>query len=591
MDNKNTEPSKENRPVRLGNAGSVPAGGEVKNDNNTRERVSDERTMRERPAGPRISPAEKPQSRRQYFARPAEDDLALRAERSRIGANPNEGTVSRQQNPASAQVPPMRQTSQVNPARQTPPTGTVRPTPGVDPRVQMTGDGRTPQVGQRPMPLRSAEDIADEAAKTKQVPIVSQNENSVNSETATEEVEKVSKDDTQVIDDSVKTEPKIKKTSKRKIKIKKSRADKERSESGNTVLSLVKCMAYITAVFAVSIAISVAVIFAANDMYGFVKSEEAVEVEIPKDATVADVAEILYNNKIIKYKWLFNLKEGDSKVTIQPGTYMLVPKSSYSDLLAAVSKQPPAGVSWITIPEGYTTDEIIDLLVASGIGERDKYIDVINNYDFDYWFIDEIDEDWVAYGRTYRLDGYLFPDTYQFYNASTEVAVINKLLARFNQVFIKAYRNRTEEIGFATDETLSLASLIEKEAGAANYLENCFGNVSSVFHNRLKSSYFSHLQSDATTAYVIHHEAGVRVKLKGSDLDNIISEYNTETKVGLTPGAIANSGNSAILAAMHPSDTGYYFFFSPSNPKPGEDRVIFSKTIEEHNAVVARYTQ
>lgn len=430
--------------------------------------------------------------------------------------------------------------------------------------------------------VQSPAETSDGTAHTLQVPVVSQN-----GKTTTADVTSSSSknDETRSIDPAVKSGA-IKKVRPAKSKKIKKRSDNERSESGNTVLSLVKCMAYITVVFAVSIVISVAVIFIANDKYGFVKSEEEIEVVIPKGTEIEDVAEILYNYKIIKYKWLFNSDFAGSGIKIEPGTYTLVPETSYDELVDAIRKKPPVGISWITIPEGYTTDEIIDLFVASGIGERDEYVDVINNYEFDYWFVKEIDEDWEASGRTYRLDGYLFPDTYQFYNASSEAAVIGKLLSRFNQVFISSYKQRTEEIGFSTDDVLTLSSLIEKEAGTANY----FGNVSSVFHNRLAlPSSYPYLESDATTAYVIQHETGVRVKIKGSDVDNIASEYNTYDTAGLTPGAIANSGNSAILASMHPTDTKYYFFYSPPNPKPGEDAVLFSRTIEEHNAIVSKY--
>ncbi len=591
MDNKNIDPSKENRTVRMGDSGNVPIGRVTPNVKPADGEISGNVNRGETPATANISHADNPRLRRQYFARPEDDELKLGVERSRITENRVPAENASQGDMPSRKVQ----------GTAVPQSTAARNSPSVNPRPAFAVDGRpaapTVQEDGRVVPpqrgphFRPAPEIVDESLQTKQVPIVepaikNDGETQVNPEDTIE----LSGEDTQNIDTAAKLTETTRKTQKKARKIRKKRDDKERSESSNTVLSLIKCMAYITAVFAVSIVISVAVIFAANDMYGFVKSEEQIEVVIPKGTTIDDVADILYNHKLIKYKWLFNLKEGDAVVTIQPGTYMLTPRSSYGDFVEAISKKPPAGVSWITIPEGYTTDEIIDLLVSSGIGEREKYIDVINNYDFDYWFIDEIDEDWVAYGRTYRLDGYLFPDTYQFYNASSEVAVINKLLSRFNQVFIKSYRQRTEEIGFVTDETLTLSSIIEKEAGAANYLENCFGNVSSVFHNRLKSDNFSHLQSDATTAYVIHHETGVRVKLRGSDLDNIVSEYNTETRVDLTPGAIANSGNSAILAAMHPSDTGYFYFFSPPNPKPGEDRVIFSRTIDEHNAVVSRYS-
>lgn len=350
-------------------------------------------------------------------------------------------------------------------------------------------------------------------------------------------------------------------------------------EAGNTVLSLVKCMAYITGVFVISILLSVAIIFCANDIYGFVKSEEPVEITIPEDATVKDVARILHDNKIIKYEWLFKMKEGSFKGKFAPGTYSVSPESSYDDLIYTLREKPPTGISWVTIPEGFTTDEIINLLVEKGIGKKEKYVDVINNYDFDYWFVDALGEDWDKEGRIYRLDGYLFPDTYQFYNASTEEAVVKKLLARFNQVFTESYKLRAEELGFTVDQILNIAALIEKEAGTAAD----FGNVSSVFHNRLKDpANYPRLESDATIAYAVQHETGVRPNLTGEDIENNDSPYNSYKVNGLVPGPIANPSNSAILAALNPSETDYYFFVS------SDTETIFSRNIYEHQAALDR---
>ncbi len=346
----------------------------------------------------------------------------------------------------------------------------------------------------------------------------------------------------------------------------------------NTVVSLIKCVVYITAVLAVSAIISVIVIFAANDIYAFSKSDETVEITLPEGADLGDVADILHDNNIIKYKWLFKMKNRGT-TDIKAGNYTVSPSMSYDALLAEFREKIPTGVSWITIPEGYTTDEIINLLVEKGIGERDKYIDVINNYDFDYWFIDELGDDWAADGRIYRLDGYLFPDTYQFYNASSEVTVINKLLTRFKQVFVKSYKERAAELGYSVDEILTLASIIEKEA--ATQAE--FSDVSSVFHNRLNTpASFPCLESDATVVYSIQHETGVRPNLTGEDL-NRDDPYNSYKVTGLVPGPIANPSNSAILAALNPKNTNYYYFVS--NGKT----TYFAATLEEHNANRAKY--
>ena len=350
------------------------------------------------------------------------------------------------------------------------------------------------------------------------------------------------------------------------------------TEAGNTVMSLVKCMAYITVVLIIAIIISVFVILVANDMYGFVKSEDPVEITVPEGADLDDVADILHDNNVIKYKWLFKMKNKGVD-DFKAGTYTVLPNQSYDGIISELREKVPTGVSWITIPEGYTTDEIIDLMVESGIGERERYVDVINNYDFDYWFIDELGEDWASDGRIYRLDGYLFPDTYQFYNASSEETVIKKLLSRFNQVFVKSYRERAAELGYTVDEILIIASLIEKEA--ANQSE--FGDVSSVFHNRLNDPYnYPKLESDATIVYSIQHKTGVRPNLTSEDLQSD-DPYNSYKIDGLVPGPIANPSNSAILAALNPKNTEFYYFVS--NGK----ETFFAENLAQHNANKEKY--
>lgn len=428
-------------------------------------------------------------------------------------------------------------------------------------------------------PLSSARDVRQDRPAPAEHPEGTENQDATkvmpNVNDATKTID-VAKGEGTLKADSAKQ---VKKGTGTSAKIKKYRKNEGEGEAGNTVLSLVKCMAYITGVFVISILLSVAIIFCANDIYGFVKSEEPVEITIPEDATVKDVARILHDNKIIKYEWLFKMKEGSFKGKFAPGTYSVSPESSYDDLIYTLREKPPTGISWVTIPEGFTTDEIINLLVESGIGKKEKYVDVINNYDFDYWFIDELGEDWDRDGRIYRLDGYLFPDTYQFYNASTEEAVVKKLLTRFNQVFTESYKLRAEELGFTVDEILNIAALIEKEAGTAAD----FGNVSSVFHNRLKDpANYPRLESDATIAYAVQHETGVRPNLTGEDIDNNDSPYNSYKVNGLVPGPIANPSNSAILAALNPSATDYYFFVS------SDTETIFSRNIYEHQAALDR---
>ena len=360
-------------------------------------------------------------------------------------------------------------------------------------------------------------------------------------------------------------------------KIKKGKETAE--EEGRHVSNIVKVIAYVTFVLVISALISIFIIMAANDIYAFVKPDETVEITIPEDATLNDIADVLSENRIIKYPGLFKLYARMKKdpCDFREGTYTISAKLGYSQLLSSFKPKALSGVSWVTIPEGYTTDEIIDLLVEKGIGNRDKYVEVINEYDFDYWFVDEIPDNWRETGRVYRLDGYLFPDSYEFYNASSEETVINRMLARFAAIFTKDYRSGAEQRGMTVDQVITLASIIEKEAGTPSD----FAIVSSVFHNRMASPWdFPYLESDATIVYVIQHETGKRPRLSADDL-NYDTPYNTYTHEGLPPGPISSPSNSAILAALNPVESGYYFFVSSGT------RTYFSVTRAEHEAKVA----
>ncbi len=357
---------------------------------------------------------------------------------------------------------------------------------------------------------------------------------------------------------------------------------KDESEGGNTIISIIKAITYIVAVVVVSVFLSIFIILVGNDIYAFVKDDVLVEVTVPEYATLDDMADILYEKGIIKYPNVFKLYaniKGDDGQFIA-GTYSeLSPMMNYDELLMAFKPKKPTGISRITIPEGYTTDEIIDLLVSKGIGTREGYVDVINNYDFDYWFIDELKENGISKDRFYRLDGYLFPDTYEFYNASTEATVIGKLLKRFDQVFQESFVTKAESLGYTVDEILILASMVEKEGGT----QSDFFDISSVFHNRLKKkANFPCLQSDATVVYAIHHETGERINPTGEDME-YESPYNTYLYAGLPPGPIANPSASAIRAALYPADTNYYYFVSAS-----AHLTYFSTTKEEHDANIAK---
>lgn len=369
----------------------------------------------------------------------------------------------------------------------------------------------------------------------------------------------------------------VKKTDKKKPKRQSS------DEGGNTVVSVIKAVVYIIFVLVISVFAAISIIVVANDVYAFVKSDDVVEVTIPELATLDNVADVLYKNDVIKYPAVFKLyavSEHDDGKFIA-GTYSVSPMMNYKTLLGEFKEKEVSGTVDITIPEGYSTDEIINLFVNDyNIGTREGFVDAIQNYDFDYWFIDELEESGRTKDRIYRLDGYLFPDTYQFYKNSSEVTVITKLLNRFNQIFSKEYRDQSAALGYSVDEMITLASMIEKEAASPSE----FFLVSSVFHNRLNNKWsFPRLESDATVLFVIAHDKGERPKTVTPEDLQYETPYNTYKYEGLPPGPIANPSASAMLAALSPVSTDYYYFVA------NKGKTYFSATKSEHDAYIAKF--
>jgi len=379
-------------------------------------------------------------------------------------------------------------------------------------------------------------------------------------------------------------EPKVKEKSPEEQKNggeKKNDKQKNAKAGADMMIGIVKAIAYMVVILVVSVFISIFVIRVGNDVFAFVKSDEAVDVTIPEDAKVSDIAQILHDNGIISFPGVFKMYASikKDKGPFVAGDYTVSPSMSYDDLRRAFKEQVVTGTVWITIPEGYTTDEIIDLLVENGIGKREKYIEVINNYDFDYWFVKELEEKGVSDDRAYRLDGYLFPDTYEFYKASSEETVINRLLKRFDEVFVEDYRTKAGELGYTVDEILTIASLVEKEAGGMGD----FMYVSSVFHNRLNNpAYYPRMESDATTVYAIQIATGKRPDKVTPEDNKFDHPYNTYIYSGLTPGPITNPSASAIRYALYPADTNYYYFITDNAGK-----VYYASGIGEHEQNIA----
>lgn len=346
--------------------------------------------------------------------------------------------------------------------------------------------------------------------------------------------------------------------------------------SGGTfgaLTSVAKAVIYLVAVLAVSITLAVGIISVANDVFAFVKDDTEVTVVVPENCDTDTLAQLLADSGAIKHPSVFSLyiKFKNMEGEYIPGTYSISPMLNYDYMIYEFkAKSPTRTTVVVTIPEGYSTDQIVALLIEKGLGTYEGYKRAINEYDFDYKFLE--DSESFSSDRYWRLDGYLYPDTYYYYSDATEETVIYKMLENFNNKFTEEYYDRADELGMTVDELITLASMIQKEV---RYSDE-YGNVSSVFHNRLNNpANFPHLDSDATVVYAIEHETGERPDvLKDTSYD---SPYNTYKCIGLPPGPIANPSIEAIRYAMYPNDTNYYYFVSGS-----DGRTVFSRTYSEH---------
>ncbi|MBR5515899.1 MAG: endolytic transglycosylase MltG [Clostridia bacterium] len=350
----------------------------------------------------------------------------------------------------------------------------------------------------------------------------------------------------------------------------------EESIGRGLLFNSVKAIVYLVSVFVISGCLSLFVIFVGNDCFALVKSDVEIEVTLPKNADLDDIAEVLHDNEIIKYPSIFkmyvNLRKKDTNNYLS-GKFTVSGSMSYDTLIAKFKPYSTREEVTITIVEGSTTQDIIDLFVNQGIGTQEGFEKAINEYEYDFWFLENLSEEKTA-NRIYRLDGYLFPDTYNFFTDSKEEDIIYKLLSNFDMKFDKDNLARLDELGMSLDDIIILASMIQSEA---KYVSNNphadngsdYALVSAVFHNRLNNPNYDgiggKLQSDATVKYVLDYY--------GDDMDlatalkSYESPYNTYLNKGLPAGPISNPSLNAINFAMNPDmiyGKNFYYFISNS---------------------------
>ncbi|MBE7004880.1 MAG: endolytic transglycosylase MltG [Ruminococcaceae bacterium] len=292
----------------------------------------------------------------------------------------------------------------------------------------------------------------------------------------------------------------------------------------------------------------------ANDFAALNKTPLTATITVTKDDDLATVADKLEEQGLIEYKWFFKLfgkvAHAESKIGI--GTYELNTEMDYNALINAMRNKNAAldsATVRVAIPEGYTVKQIIELLVKYGVNTEEALTEAAKNYDYQYSFLDPAKK-----GDIRRLEGYLFPDTYEFYVGGNAANAIGKLLSNFNSKITPEMNEKINSSGRTLEEVIIVASLIEKETDGHDR-----ANIASVIYNRLNNvGETAHLlQIDASIIYGLGSK--YTGKLTQDDLD-YDTPYNLHLHGGLPPTPIANPGLASIEAALEPAETGYYFY-------------------------------
>lgn len=295
------------------------------------------------------------------------------------------------------------------------------------------------------------------------------------------------------------------------------------------------------------------------------KPPQAVVVTVAPGSSLSGVARELEDKGVVDSALALRLiarwKQLESR--IQAGSYRFEKMATAEEVFYRLVRGDVEKVN-LTIPEGFTLEQIIERISQKGYGRRERLRQLCHDSEFIASLKIEADS----------LEGYLFPETYHFAPGNNEAQLLTMLVDQFFAQISSTLIDRAENLGLTLHQLVTLASIIEKETGVIDEMPL----ISSVFHNRLKRGI--PLQTDPTVIYGIKNFDGniTRKHLKTP------TPYNTYIIRGLPPGPIASPGLAALNAAADPAQTKYLYFVAR-----GDGSHQFSKTLVEHNEAVRKF--
>ena len=362
----------------------------------------------------------------------------------------------------------------------------------------------------------------------------------------------------------------------RPIRRKKKKRKKTRKLSCTLVL--------LTLILALSSVLSVGILAVAKEMYGIDKDVQERVIVIPEGASTAQIAQQLVDENFITLPKVFRLVSRMNKMDGKyiAGEHEIRASMSYEAMIEELcySHAEEREYQRVTFREGITLRDAAKILEEHEICKADDFLFYFNAGGYGYRFEQYLPEPGSTSLKFDRMEGYCFPDTYEFYVNENASIVAQKIYANFDSKLTDGDYKKMEEWGLTLDEFITLASIVQAEAPFPDSMRM----VSSVFHNRLNNkTLFTKLQSDPTRKYA----ENVIAPNQEIENENQLIAYNTYSGPGLPPGAINSPGLDAMQATLYPDETPYYFFNANINTK----QIYYAVTYDEHLANLAKVEQ
>ena len=353
----------------------------------------------------------------------------------------------------------------------------------------------------------------------------------------------------------------------RPIRKKRRRRKKSRKLSCTLVL--------LTLILAMSSVLAVAILAVAKEMYGIDKDVQDRIITIEEGATTLDIANQLYDEHMISMVPMFRLvsRMNNKDGSYIAGEHVLSASMSYEAMIEELCQnhKDERETQRVYFPEGCTLVDAAKRLQENQICDAEKFLFHFNGGGFHFEFENHLTDKNVL--KWQRMEGYCFPDTYEFYVDEQPDIVAQKIYANFDSKITEGDYKKMEELNMTLDQVITLASMVQAEASKVTYMKK----VAAVFHNRLNSSAeFPKLQSDPTSKYAKLIAENLKIQN-----ETMVTAYDTYQSAGLPPGAINNPGREAIEAVLYPDPDTTIFYFN-ANIDTGE--TFFSHNLAEHEA-------